>query len=144
MNDYTRNQINWGSNPNNAPYAYGQQKEKVKESTIVCRVAVTEEAMGVFSVVETVWAERILVRSEGCLVKEKRYRKRTSFYGEGLGKDNGGLDDNQRATPQRMIELNSNTAQQDIRRVDYYSGNQDKYERIRNPSSSEMKIQVIL
>ena len=50
-----------GSNPNNA-HAYGQQKEK-KESTIVCRVAVTEEAMGVFSVVETVWAERILVRS---------------------------------------------------------------------------------
>ena len=44
-------------------------------------------------------------------------------------KDNGGLDDNQRATPQRMIELNSNTAQQDIRRVDYYSGNQDKYEK---------------
>ena len=36
---------------------------KSKESTIVCRVAVTEEAMGVFSVVETVWAERILVRS---------------------------------------------------------------------------------
>ena len=28
-----------------------------------------------------------------------------------------------------MIELNSNTAQQDIRRVDYYSGNQDKYEK---------------
>ena len=44
-------------------------------------------------------------------------------------KDNGGLDDNQRATAQRMIELNSNTAQQDIRRVDYYSGNQDKYEK---------------
>ena len=49
-------------------------------------------------------------------------------------KDNGGLDDNQRATAQRMIELNSNTAQQDVRRVDYYSGNQDKYEKIRNPS----------
>ncbi|OUB48346.1 LPD38 domain-containing protein [Bacillus thuringiensis] len=44
-------------------------------------------------------------------------------------KANGGLDDNQRATLQRMIELNSNTAQQDIRRVDYYSGNQDKYEK---------------
>ena len=59
-------------------------------------------------------------------------------------KDNGGLDDNQRATPQRMIELNSNTAQQDVRRVDYYSGNQDKYEKIRNPYKYEMKIQVIL
>ncbi|MDE4529445.1 4'-phosphopantetheinyl transferase, partial [Bacillus thuringiensis] len=48
-------------------------------------------------------------------------------------KDNGGLDDNQRATLQRMIELNSNTAQQDVRRVDYYSGNQDKYERSTQP-----------
>ena len=48
-------------------------------------------------------------------------------------KDNGGLDDNQRATPQRMIELNSNTAQQDVRRVDYYSGNQDKYEKNTQP-----------
>ncbi|CCW05445.1 LPD38 domain-containing protein [Bacillus sp. GeD10] len=46
---------------------------------------------------------------------------------------NGGLDDNQRATLQRMIELNSNTAQQDIRRVDYYSGNQDKYEKNTQP-----------
>ncbi|MGQ7173513.1 hypothetical protein ACUOCP_51995, partial [Escherichia sp. R-CC3] len=34
-----------------------------KESTIVRRVVVTEEAMGVFSVVETVWTERILVGS---------------------------------------------------------------------------------
>ncbi|MED2783185.1 4'-phosphopantetheinyl transferase, partial [Bacillus thuringiensis] len=46
---------------------------------------------------------------------------------------NGGLDDNQRATLQRMIELNSNTAQQDVRRVDYYSGNQDKYEKNTQP-----------
>ena len=62
LNDYTRNQINWYSNQNNAPYAYGQKKEE-KERTIVCRVAVNEEAMGVFAVVETVWAERILVGS---------------------------------------------------------------------------------
>ncbi|UYX53362.1 4'-phosphopantetheinyl transferase [Bacillus thuringiensis] len=48
-------------------------------------------------------------------------------------KENGGLDDNQRATLQRMIELNSNTAQQDVRRVDYYSGNQDKYEKSTQP-----------
>ncbi|OUB10739.1 4'-phosphopantetheinyl transferase, partial [Bacillus thuringiensis serovar yunnanensis] len=48
-------------------------------------------------------------------------------------KENGGLDDNQRATLQRMIELNSNTAQQDVRRVDYYSGNQDKYEKSIQP-----------
>ncbi|MED2748963.1 4'-phosphopantetheinyl transferase [Bacillus thuringiensis] len=48
-------------------------------------------------------------------------------------KDNGGLDDNQRATLQRMIELNSNTAQQDVRRVDYYSGNEKKYERSTQP-----------
>ncbi|MED3357031.1 4'-phosphopantetheinyl transferase [Bacillus thuringiensis] len=48
-------------------------------------------------------------------------------------KDNGGLDDNQRAALQRMIELNSNTAQQDVRRVDYYSGNEKKYERSTQP-----------
>ncbi|PGY32123.1 hypothetical protein COE09_32080 [Bacillus thuringiensis] len=31
MNGYTREQINWYSNPNNAPYAYGQKKEEVKK-----------------------------------------------------------------------------------------------------------------
>ena len=45
------------------PRMHMDNRRKSKESTIVCRVAVTEEAMGVFSVVETVWAERILVRS---------------------------------------------------------------------------------
>ena len=44
------------------PRMHMDNRRKSKESTIVCRVAVTEEAMGV-SVVETVWAERILVRS---------------------------------------------------------------------------------
>ncbi|MEI4680170.1 4'-phosphopantetheinyl transferase, partial [Bacillus cereus] len=56
-------------------------------------------------------------------------REQASSMVKDWEKDNGGLDDNQRATLQRMIELNSNTAQQDIRRVDYYSGNQDKYEK---------------
>ncbi|WP_103570972.1 LPD38 domain-containing protein [Bacillus thuringiensis] len=56
-------------------------------------------------------------------------REQASSMVKDWEKDNGGLDDNQRATLQRMIELNSNTAQQDVRRVDYYSGNQDKYEK---------------
>ena len=45
------------------PICMDRQKEETKERTIVCRVAVNEEAMGVFAVVETVWAERILVGS---------------------------------------------------------------------------------
>ncbi|MGE6962666.1 LPD38 domain-containing protein [Bacillus thuringiensis] len=60
-------------------------------------------------------------------------REQASSMVKDWEKDNGGLDDNQRATLQRMIELNSNTAQQDVRRVDYYSGNQDKYERSTQP-----------
>ncbi|HDW3058489.1 TPA: 4'-phosphopantetheinyl transferase, partial [Bacillus cereus] len=56
-------------------------------------------------------------------------REQASSMVKDWEKDNGGLDDNQRATLQRMIELHSNTAQQDVRRVDYYSGNQDKYEK---------------
>ena len=56
-------------------------------------------------------------------------REQASSMVKDWEQDNGGLDDNQRATLQRMIELNSNTAQQDVRRVDYYSGNQDKYEK---------------
>jgi len=60
-------------------------------------------------------------------------REQASSMVKDWEKDNGGLDDNQRATLQRMIELNSNTAQQDVRRVDYYSGNQDKYEKSTQP-----------
>jgi len=60
-------------------------------------------------------------------------REQASSMVKDREKDNGGLDDNQRATLQRMIELNSNTAQQDVRRVDYYSGNQDKYEKSTQP-----------
>ncbi|MGQ0418588.1 hypothetical protein ACT4US_00965, partial [Bacillus sp. HC-Mk] len=32
LNGYTRDQINWYSNPNNAPYAYGQKKEEEKKA----------------------------------------------------------------------------------------------------------------
>ena len=45
------------------PHMPMDKEGRNKERTIVCRVAVTEEAMGVFAVVETVWTERILVGS---------------------------------------------------------------------------------
>ena len=45
------------------PICLWTEEGRNKERTIVCRVAVNEEAMGVFAVVETVWAERILVGS---------------------------------------------------------------------------------
>ncbi|MGQ0419630.1 hypothetical protein ACT4US_08915, partial [Bacillus sp. HC-Mk] len=32
LNGYTRDQIDWYSNPNNAPYAYGQKKEEEKKA----------------------------------------------------------------------------------------------------------------
>ncbi|MGQ3740801.1 hypothetical protein ACUBUI_34805, partial [Bacillus sp. Fil] len=32
LNGYTRDQINWYSNPSNAPYAYGQKKEEGKKA----------------------------------------------------------------------------------------------------------------
>lgn len=57
---------------------------------------------------------------------------------------NGSLDDNQRATLQRMIELNSNTAEQDIRRSDYYNGGSYKYDKgtqdvkVRNDNSGRL------
>ncbi|EJR01699.1 hypothetical protein II5_04496 [Bacillus cereus MSX-A1] len=60
-------------------------------------------------------------------------REQASSMVKDWEKDNGGLNDNQRATLQRMIELKSNTAQQDVRRVDYYSGNEKKYERSTQP-----------
>ncbi|MEW4071350.1 4'-phosphopantetheinyl transferase, partial [Bacillus thuringiensis] len=68
-----------------------------------------------------------------CKKKSDIEREQASSMVKDWEKDNGGLDDNQRATLQRMIELKSNTAQQDVRRVDYYSGNEKKYERSTQP-----------